>query len=159
MSKTSTARASSCSNGGLVLAKLARQFKTERKQVDPAFAEHTVEQLDAMIAEAMPLIHKLQKRMVKINAKTLWTKKQIREAKKAIKAELEPLQAQVQAFTEARDAKIPDHLKLPKDNVFHKHFVHLLRNEKVNEAAKAHIQEDREMLRDIRMGLSTKQNA
>ena len=57
-----------------------------------------------------------------------------------------------------RDAKIPDHEKLPKDCIYYKHFLQVQMNKKLEKAAKGQIKEDRELLREIGEGLSPQKN-
>ena len=53
-----------------------------------------------------------------------------------------------------KDAKIPDHEKLPKDCIYYKHFLQVQMNKKLEKAAKVQIKEDRELLKEIGDGLS-----
>ena len=55
---------------------------------------------------------------------------------------------------QVRDAKIPDHEKLPKDCIYYKHFLQVQQNKKLEKAAKGQIKDDRELLREIGEGLS-----
>ena len=52
-----------------------------------------------------------------------------------------------------RDAKIPDHEKLPKDCIYYKHFMQVQMNEKLANAAREQVREDRELLHEIGEGL------
>lgn len=53
-----------------------------------------------------------------------------------------------------RDAKIPDHEKLPKDCIYYKHFLQVQMNKKIEKAARTQIKEDRDMLRKIGADMS-----
>jgi len=55
-----------------------------------------------------------------------------------------------------RDAKIPDHEKLPKTCIYYKHYLQVELNTKVIEAAKTQIRDDKELLQEIAQGLSVK---
>ena len=52
-----------------------------------------------------------------------------------------------------REAKIPDHEKLPKDCIYYKHFMQVQMNDKLADAVKVQVREDREMLHEIGEGL------
>lgn len=55
-----------------------------------------------------------------------------------------------------RDAKIPDHEKLPKTCIYYKHYLQVEQNSKVIKAAKTQIRDDKELLTEIAQGLSAK---
>ena len=48
-----------------------------------------------------------------------------------------------------KDAKIPDHEKLPPDCIYYKHFLQVQMNEKLENAARVQLREDRELLQEI----------
>ena len=48
-----------------------------------------------------------------------------------------------------RDAKIPDHEKLPKTCIYYKHYLQVEQNSKVIKAAKTQIRDDKELLTEI----------
>lgn len=52
-----------------------------------------------------------------------------------------------------KDAKIPDHEKLPPDCIYYKHFLQVQMNEKLENAARVQLREDRELLHEIGEGL------
>lgn len=54
-----------------------------------------------------------------------------------------------------RDAKIPDHEKLPKTCIYYKHYMQVDANSKVIDAARSRIKEDKELLHEIAHTLST----
>ena len=64
------------------------------------------------------------------------------------------LRVQLNELMAVRDAKIPDHEKLPKDCIYYKHFLQVQMNKKLEKVAKNQIKEDRDMLREIGDGLS-----
>ena len=83
--------------------------------------------------------------------------------KTTIKAKLKPLIEELNAlrmklieYQQVRDAKIPDHEKLPKDCIFYKHFLQVDVNSRIERAAQEQIKEDKELLAGIADGLSPK---
>ena len=49
-------------------------------------------------------------------------------------------------YNQIRDAKIPDHEKLPKTCIFYKHYMQVECNTRIADAARTQIREDKELL-------------
>jgi len=84
----------------------------------------------------------------------LATKTTIRAKVKPLLEEMNVLRARLLEYQMVRDAKIPDHEKLPKDCIFYKHYLQVEMNSKIEQAAKNQIREDKELFEEIGAGLS-----
>jgi hypothetical protein len=80
--------------------------------------------------------------------------------KTTIKAKIKPLLEQMAVlrgtlmeYNQVRDAKIPDHEKLPKTCIFYKHYMQVETNTKIADAARAQIKEDKDLLGEIARGI------
>ncbi len=56
------------------------------------------------------------------------------------------LRSQLMEYNQIRDAKIPDHEKLPKTCIFYKHYMQVESNTRIADAARTQIKEDKELL-------------
>ncbi len=63
------------------------------------------------------------------------------------------LRSQLMEYNQIRDAKIPDHEKLPKTCIFYKHYMQVECNTRIADAARTQIREDKELLAEIGNGL------
>ena len=77
------------------------------------------------------------------------TKTSIKGKVKPIVEEMTVLRGQLYEYEYIRDAKIPDHEKLPKTCIYYKHYMQVEKNSKVIEAARAQIKDDKELLEEI----------
>ena len=82
------------------------------------------------------------------------TKTTINAKKKPLIEQMNVLRFQLNEYMAVRDAKIPDHEKLPKDCVYYKHFLQVELNKKLETCARDQIKDDRDLLRDIGEGFS-----
>lgn len=125
---------------------------------DPAdpYKEHSVEQMDTLIATTTLEINRLMVRKKAFESDGLATKTTIRAKVKPIVEEMNMLRVKLLELQTIRDAKIPDHEKLPRDCIFYKHYIQVDMNQKIEELAKQQIREDRELLQEIGQGLSPK---
>ena len=112
---------------------------------DP-YAEHTVEMMDELIAEVTKKINVCTRQLRKLEGDRLATQTTINAKAKPIKDEMNLLRAQLAQYEAVKDAKIPDHEKLPKDCIFYLHFLQVANNNKIKDAAKKQINEDKELL-------------
>ena len=92
--------------------------------------------MDELIAKTTLEIHKLMMRKKAFENDSLATKTTIRAKVKPLIEEMNMLRIQLQEYNITRDAKIPDHEKLPKTCIYYKHYMQVEQNTKVIEAAK-----------------------
>ena len=99
-------------------------------------------------------INKLAFKKKQFESDGLATKTTIRAKVKPIVEEMNALRMQLLELQQKRDAKIPDHEKLPKDCIFYKHFLQVAMNTEIEKSAQKQIREDKELLTEIGEGLS-----
>lgn len=98
--------------------------------VDP-YKDHTVEQMDVLIAEITTQINQLNLKVKHIEKDPYATKTTIKAKAKPLNEEKDRLRFSLMELNQIRDAKIPDHEKLPKDCTFAKHYLQVAMNEKI----------------------------
>lgn len=112
--------------------------------------------MDELILKATQDINKLMNRRKNLESDGLSTKTQIRAKIKPIMEEIQQLRIDYNNYMYIRDAKIPDHEKLPKTCIYYKHYLQVEQNSKVIKAAKTQIRDDKDLLTEIAQGLSAK---
>jgi len=101
----------------------SRMSQTSRGEpVDP-FKDHTVEQMDELISKITLDIHRLMVKKKHEENNPLATKTSIKGKVKPLVEEMNVLRAQLFEYQYIRDAKIPDHEKLPKTCIYYKHYL------------------------------------
>ena len=118
----STARGAASAADGAKSARSRVSQTSKGEPVDP-FKDHTVEQMDELILKATQDINKLMNRKKNLENDGLSTKTQIRAKIKPIMEEIQQLRADYNNYMFIRDAKIPDHEKLPKTCIYYKHYL------------------------------------
>ncbi len=79
--------------------------------------------MDVLIAQVTTEINKLAFKKKSAESDGYATKSTIKAKVKPIIEEMNVLRVQLIELQQKRDAKIPDHEKLPKDCIFYKHFL------------------------------------
>lgn len=101
----------------------SRVSQTSRGEpVDP-YRDHTVEQMDELISKATAEIHRLMVKKKFEENNSLATKTSIKAKVKPLVDQMNILRANLFDYQYIRDAKIPDHEKLPKTCIYYKHYL------------------------------------
>lgn len=108
--------------GGPKSARSGVSRTSRGEPVDP-YKDHTVEQMDELILTATRDINRLMNRKKAFENDPYATKTSIKGKVKPIIEEMTVLRTQLFEYEYKRDAKIPDHEKLPKTCIYYKHYI------------------------------------
>ena len=81
-------------------------------------------------------IHRLMAKKKSIESDPYATKTSIKGKIKPIVEEMTVLRNLLSEYEYVKDAKIPDHEKLPKTSIYYKHYIQVAQNSKVIDAAR-----------------------
>ena len=86
------------------------------------------------------------------------TRTSIKGKTKPLREEMSVLRNSLEQYEFIKDAKIPDHEKLPKTCIYYKHYIQVAQNQAVIDKAKQQIEDDRELMQYETLFQSPKQN-